>query len=65
MHGGKAMVEVFKRAGVKYVFCPPGTEWPPVWEAFAEAKERGGQGSLNEVEKEGYFNEMAQRYPVK
>jgi acetolactate synthase-1/2/3 large subunit len=41
MHGGKAMVEVFKRAGVNYVFCSPGTEWPPVWEAFAEAKERG------------------------
>jgi acetolactate synthase-1/2/3 large subunit len=41
MHGGKAMVEVFKRAGVNYVFCSPGTEWPPVWEAFAEAKDRG------------------------
>ena len=41
MHGGKAMVEVFKRAGVDYIFCSPGTEWPPVWEAFAEAKERG------------------------
>ena len=41
MHGGKAMVEVFKRAGVNYIFCSPGTEWPPVWEAFAEAKERG------------------------
>jgi acetolactate synthase-1/2/3 large subunit len=41
MHGGKAMVEVFKRARVDYVFCSPGTEWPPVWEAFAEAKERG------------------------
>lgn len=41
MHGGQAMVEVFKRAGVNYVFCSPGTEWPPVWEAFADARERG------------------------
>jgi thiamine pyrophosphate-dependent acetolactate synthase large subunit-like protein len=58
------MVEVFKRAGVNYVFCSPGTEWPPVWEAFAEAKERGDQISLNEVEKEGFFAEMAKRYPA-
>jgi len=55
-------VEVSKRAGVDYVFCYPGTEWPPFWEAFADAKERGDQGSLNEVEKEGFFAEMAQRY---
>ena len=41
MHGGKAMVKVFERAGVDYIFSSPGTEWPPVWEAFAEAKERG------------------------
>jgi acetolactate synthase-1/2/3 large subunit len=41
MHGGKAIVEVFERAGVDYLFCSPGTEWPPVWEALAEAKERG------------------------
>jgi acetolactate synthase I/II/III large subunit len=41
MHGGKAMVEVFRRAGVDYIFSSPGTEWPPVWEALAEAQERG------------------------
>jgi acetolactate synthase-1/2/3 large subunit len=41
MHGGKAMVKVFERAGMDYLFCSPGTEWPPVWEALAEAKERG------------------------
>src|SRR5690349_13877248 len=41
MHGGKAMVEVFRRAGVDYIFSSPGTEWPPVWEALAEANERG------------------------
>jgi acetolactate synthase I/II/III large subunit len=41
MHGGKALVEIFARAGVDYVFSSPGTEWPPVWEAFAELQERG------------------------
>lgn len=52
-----------RHAGVNYIFCSPGTEWPPVWEAFAEAKERG-QGSLNEAEKEGFFAEMAKLYPA-
>jgi hypothetical protein len=31
--------------------------------AMVEAKERG-QDSLNEVEKEGFFAEMAKRYPA-
>src|SRR3989442_13035499 len=42
MHGGKALVRIFARAGVDYIFSSPGTEWPPVWEALAEAQERGG-----------------------
>jgi acetolactate synthase-1/2/3 large subunit len=41
MHGGKALVKIFERAGVDYIFSSPGTEWPPVWEALAEAEERG------------------------
>jgi acetolactate synthase-1/2/3 large subunit len=41
MHGGKALVRIFERAGVDYIFSSPGTEWPPVWEALAEAQERG------------------------
>jgi acetolactate synthase-1/2/3 large subunit len=40
MHGGKALVKIFERAGVAYIFSSPGTEWPPVWEALAEAQER-------------------------
>src|SRR5919106_1213527 len=44
MHGGKALVKVFERAGVDYIFSSPGTEWPPVWEALAEAQERGEGG---------------------
>ena len=44
MHGGKALLKVFERAGVDYIFCSPGTEWPPVWEALAESQERGVEG---------------------
>jgi len=44
MHGGKAMVETFQRAGIDYIFSSPGTEWPPVWEALAEAEARGDAG---------------------
>lgn len=44
MHGGKALVKIFERAGVDYIFSSPGTEWPPVWEALAEAQERGDDG---------------------
>ena len=39
MHGGKALVKIFERAGVDYIFSSPGTEWPPVWEALAESQE--------------------------
>jgi len=49
MHGGKAMVKIFERAGVDYIFSSPGTEWPPVWEAFAEFREQG-------VERPQYIN---------
>src|SRR3989442_10196968 len=41
MHGGKALVRIFARAGVDYIFSSPGTEWPPVWDALAEAQKRG------------------------
>ena len=41
MHGGRGIVKVFERAGIDYIFCSPGTEWPPVWEALAGLKERG------------------------
>jgi len=44
MHGGKALVKIFERAGVDYIFSSPGTEWPPVWEALAEAQDQGAQG---------------------
>jgi acetolactate synthase-1/2/3 large subunit len=49
MHGGKALVKIFERAGVDYIFSSPGTEWPPVWEALAESQGRGEKGP-------GYIN---------
>lgn len=33
--GGELMVAAFNAAGVDYVFCASGSEWAPVWEAFA------------------------------
>ncbi|MBI4524331.1 MAG: hypothetical protein HY695_11030 [Deltaproteobacteria bacterium] len=41
MHGGQALVKIFERAGIDYIFSSPGTEWPPVWEALAQSKEKG------------------------
>ncbi len=49
MNGGQALVTIFERAGIDHVFCSPGTEWPPVWEALAELKKRG-------VAKPSYIN---------
>ncbi len=43
MDGGKALVKIFERAGFDYIFSSPGTEWPPVWEALAEAKQQGSE----------------------
>jgi len=33
--GGEAIVEAFRNLDIDYVICSPGSEWPPVWEAFA------------------------------
>lgn len=49
MQGGQALVKILERAGIDYVISSPGTEWPPVWEALAELKERG-------IERPGYVN---------
>ena len=43
MHGGQAMLKAMERGGVDYIFSSPGSEWPPVWEALAEAAARGAQ----------------------
>lgn len=35
LDGGEAVVEAFRNLGIKYVIASPGSEWAPVWEAFA------------------------------
>ena len=36
MYGGQAIVKTMQASGIDFVFCSPGSEWPPVWEALAE-----------------------------
>ena len=36
--GGEAILEAFRNLSVDYVISSPGSEWPPVWEAFARQK---------------------------
>jgi acetolactate synthase-1/2/3 large subunit len=36
--GGEAILEAFRNLGVDYVISSPGSEWAPVWEAFARQK---------------------------
>ena len=43
MHGGQVMLRAIERSGVDYIFSSPGSEWPPVWEALAEAAARGAK----------------------
>jgi len=38
LDGGEAIVEAFRNLGIDYVFSSPGSEWGPVWEAFARQK---------------------------
>lgn len=39
--GGELLVELLKNCGVEYIFCSPGTEWTPVWEALVKRREQG------------------------
>ncbi len=41
MQGGQVMLKAIERSGVDYILSSPGSEWPPVWEALAEAAARG------------------------
>ena len=35
LDGGEALLEAFRSLGVEFVISSPGSEWAPVWEAFA------------------------------
>jgi acetolactate synthase-1/2/3 large subunit len=42
--GGEAILEAFRNLHIEYVISSPGSEWPPVWEAFARQKVSGTAG---------------------
>lgn len=39
--GGELLVNLLKACGTEYIFCSPGTEWTPVWEALLKRQEQG------------------------
>src|SRR5258707_12846058 len=43
MHGGQAILKAIERSGIDFILSSPGSEWPPVWEALAEAAARGAK----------------------
>jgi acetolactate synthase I/II/III large subunit len=38
MTGGDILLELLETNGIERIFCSPGTEWAPVWEAIAKRK---------------------------
>jgi len=42
--GGEAILEAFRNLHIDYVISSPGSEWPPIWEAFARQKVSGVAG---------------------
>lgn len=38
LDGGEALLEALRALGVDHVFSSPGSEWAPVWEAFARQR---------------------------
>jgi acetolactate synthase-1/2/3 large subunit len=47
--GGEAILHALRRLGVEYVFSSPGSEWGPLWEAFAiqDITRKGGPKYLS------------------
>lgn len=44
--GGEVLLDAFRDLGVDYVICSPGSEWPPLWEAFSRQKRDGTAGPI-------------------
>src|SRR5262249_56265675 len=44
LDGGEALLEAFRSLGGDFVVSSPGSEWAPVWEAFARQKTTGAAG---------------------
>lgn len=41
MTGGELLVDLLQAYGIEYIFCSPGTEWAPVWEALLKRQGLG------------------------
>jgi len=39
--GGEIFLDLLQSYGVEYIFCSPGTEWTPVWEALLKRYAQG------------------------
>ena len=39
--GGEILLNLLQAYGVEYIFCSPGTEWTPVWEALLKRYAQG------------------------
>jgi acetolactate synthase-1/2/3 large subunit len=44
LDGGEAIVQAFRDLDIDYVFSSPGSEWSPLWEAFARQVANSGAG---------------------
>jgi acetolactate synthase-1/2/3 large subunit len=42
--GGEGLLEAFRALDIEHVFSSPGSEWAPVWEAFARQRRDGTTG---------------------
>jgi acetolactate synthase-1/2/3 large subunit len=42
--GGEALLEALRALEIEHVFSSPGSEWAPVWEAFARQRRDGAAG---------------------
>jgi acetolactate synthase-1/2/3 large subunit len=43
LDGGEALIRAATDLGADYIFCSAGSEWAPVWEAFARRREQGDE----------------------
>jgi len=46
--GGELLAQLLERHGVDSIFCSPGSEWAPVWEALARRRTEGN-GALSYI----------------
>jgi len=57
-------LEIFRRYGVDYVFCSPGTEFVPFWEFLAKLRAQGKKPGYVNARHEGLALSMAKGYTM-